>query len=82
LFHTLICFVSQKDFICFDFVPRHQNIIRFRKGLAMTKEAFSTVCSWVQFPNKEKWKYDLLLGNVAISIALPFAQETHSSSPP
>ena len=53
---------SQKDYVCFDFVPRHHNIIRYRKGLAMIKDDFHTVCSWTQFPGKNAWKYDLLLG--------------------
>ncbi len=53
---------SQKDYVCFDFVPRHHNIIRYRKGLAVIKDDFSHVCSWVQFPNKEEWRYDLYLG--------------------
>ena len=56
-------YFSQEDYVCFDFVPRHQNVVRFRKGLAMILNDFSTVCSWVQFPNKDEWKYDLLLGN-------------------
>jgi hypothetical protein len=63
-FISIWLWISQKDYICFDFVPRHQNVIRFRKGLAMIKDDFSTVCSWVQFPNKDEWKYDLMLGNV------------------
>jgi len=54
---------SQKDYVCFDFVPRHHNIIRFRKSTALITEQFSTVCSWVQFKNADQWKYDLLLGN-------------------
>ena len=65
---VVLFYNSQKDFVCFDFVPRHHNIIRFRKGLAMIREDFSTVCSWVQFPNKEEWKYDLMLGNVNFKI--------------
>lgn len=52
---------SQKDYVCFDFVPRHHNVIRYRKGLAVIKDDFSHVCSWVQFPNKEEWRYDLFL---------------------
>lgn len=52
----------QKDYVCFDFVPRHHNVIRYRKGLAVIIDDFSTVCSWVQFPNKEQWRYDLFLG--------------------
>lgn len=51
----------QKDYICFDFVPRHHNVIRYRKGIAVIKDNFHTVCSWVQFPNKRSWKYDLFL---------------------
>jgi len=54
-------FYSQKDYVCFDFVPRHHNIIRYRRGLAFIKDNFHTVCSWVQFPNKENWKYDIFV---------------------
>lgn len=57
---------SQKDYICFDIVPRHHNIIRYRKGLAMIKDNFHTVCSWTQFPAKNAWKYDLLLGELKL----------------
>lgn len=28
----------------------------------MIKDDFHTVCSWTQFPAKNAWKYDLLLG--------------------
>lgn len=52
---------SQKDYVCFDFVPRHHNIIRYRRGLAFIKDNFHTVCSWVQFPNKDNWKYDIFV---------------------
>lgn len=34
----------------------------------MIKDDFHTVCSWVQFSNKEAWKYDLFLGNREIKI--------------
>lgn len=67
---------SQKDYVCFDFVPRHHNVIRFRRGLAVIKDDFSTVCSWVQFPNKEEWKYDLFLGKFQshLLVVFPFAK--------
>ena len=64
----------QVDYQCFDFMPRHHNIIRSRKGVAMIKNDFHTVCSWVQFKNEVEWKYDLWLSKfsskkcVAISI--------------
>ena len=51
----------QVDYQCFDFVPRHHNIIRFRQGQAMIKNDFHTVCSWVQFKNDVQWKYNLML---------------------
>lgn len=63
-------FFSQKDYICFDIVPRHHNIIRYRKGLAMIKDDFHTVCSWTQFPAKNAWKYDLLLGKFLIKFGI------------
>lgn len=43
-------------------MPQHHNIIRYRKGIAVIKDDFSTVCSWVQFKNKVNWRYDTLLG--------------------
>ena len=51
----------QVDYQCFDFVPRHQNIIRSRKGIVFAKNDFHTVCSWVQFPNDVSWKYDVMI---------------------
>lgn len=63
----------QKDYVCFDFVPRHHNIIRYRKGLAVIKDDFSHVCSWVQFPNKEEWRYDLYLAKNPVPVRCPVA---------
>ncbi|KZS06128.1 uncharacterized protein LOC116916250 isoform X1 [Daphnia magna] len=63
----------QKDYICYDIVPRHHNIIRYRKGLAMIKDDFHTVCSWTQFPAKNAWKYDLFLARDPVPIRCPVA---------
>lgn len=63
----------QKDYICFDFIPRHHNVIRYRKGTAVIKNDFSTVCSWVQFPNKEEWRYDLYLAAKPVPVRCPVA---------
>ena len=52
---------SQVDYQCVDFVPRHHNIIRFRRGVVFAKNDFNTVCSWVQFPNDAAWKYDIMI---------------------
>ncbi|ERL92844.1 uncharacterized protein LOC109542093 [Dendroctonus ponderosae] len=63
----------QKDYLCFDFVPQHHNLIRYRKGVAVIKDDFSTVCSWVQFQNKVKWRYDLFLKKNPVPIKCPVA---------
>ena len=54
-------YFSQVDYQCVDFVPRHHNIIRFRRGVVFAKNDFNTVCSWVQFPNDAAWKYDIMI---------------------
>ncbi|XP_015930665.1 uncharacterized protein [Parasteatoda tepidariorum] len=63
----------QKDFMCFDFLPRHHNIIRYRKGKSMMVDDFSTVCSWTMFPNKQQWRYDILITKNPVSIKCPVA---------
>ncbi|KAL9891396.1 uncharacterized protein LOC119638746 [Glossina fuscipes] len=63
----------QKDYVCFDFMPRHHNVIRYRKGLAVIKDDFSTVCSWVQFNNAEDWLYDLFLAKNPAPVRCPVA---------
>ncbi|XP_049805341.1 uncharacterized protein LOC126248419 [Schistocerca nitens] len=63
----------QKDYVCFDFVPQHHNIIRYRRGIAVIKDDFHTVCSWVQFKNKEAWKYDLYLSKRPVPVQCPVA---------
>nr|XP_012225943.1 PREDICTED: uncharacterized protein LOC105674304 [Linepithema humile] len=63
----------QKDYVCFEFVRRHHNVIRYRRGIAVIKDNFHTVCSWVQFPNKEKWKYDLYLAKDPVPVRCPVA---------
>jgi len=63
----------QVDYQCFDFVPRHQNIIRSRKGIVFAKNDFHTVCSWVQFPNDVSWKYDVMIKKDPVPVRCPVA---------
>ncbi|XP_023330800.1 uncharacterized protein LOC111703156 [Eurytemora carolleeae] len=63
----------QVDFQCFEFLPRHHNIIRSRKGLVMILDDFHTVCSWLKFPNVEAWKYDIMIKKDPIPIRCPVA---------
>uniref|UniRef100_A0A1B0C575 Uncharacterized protein n=1 Tax=Glossina palpalis gambiensis TaxID=67801 RepID=A0A1B0C575_9MUSC len=52
-------------------MPRHHNVIR--KVLAVIKDDFSTVCSWVQFNNVEDWLYDLCLAKNPAPVRCPVA---------
>ena len=64
----------QIDHQCFDFLPRHHNIIRFRKGVVFSNIVdFHTVCSWVQFPNDAAWKYDLMIKKDPVPVRCPIA---------
>ncbi|XP_076318549.1 protein undicht isoform X2 [Tachypleus tridentatus] len=63
----------QKDFVCFDFVPRHHNIIRYRRGKAMITSDYATVCSWTIFPHEEDWLYSILITKNPVSIKCPVA---------
>ncbi|KAH7640295.1 hypothetical protein HUG17_7762 [Dermatophagoides farinae] len=63
----------QKDYVCFEFLPRHHNVIRYRKGQAMIMDRFSTVCAWTMFNSEEQWKYDILIAKNPVSIECPIA---------
>lgn len=63
----------QKDYLCFDFVPRHHNVIRYRKGIAVIKDNFHTVCSYVQFKNDNQWRYNLFLAKNPVPVRCPIA---------
>ncbi|CAL4091856.1 unnamed protein product [Meganyctiphanes norvegica] len=63
----------QTDYVCFEFIPRHHNIIRFRKGVEMFIEQFSDVCSWVQFKSGRAWNYNLMLAKDPVPIQCPVA---------
>lgn len=63
----------QKDYVCFDFIPRHHNIIRYRKGVAVIVDDYSTVCSWIQFKSGAAWKYDLFLSAKPVPVRCPVA---------
>lgn len=63
----------QKDFVCFDFVPRQQNIIRYRRGQESIGDRFSTVCAWTMFTDHDEWAYSLLIARNPVAIKCPIA---------
>jgi hypothetical protein len=63
----------QKDYVCFDFVPRHHNIIRYRRGQAMITDKFATVCAWTMFDDEIEWKYSIMITKSPVSIKCPVA---------
>lgn len=63
----------QKDFVCFDFATPQSNVIRYRKGQAMSSDQFGTICAWTNFDDDEEWKYDILLAAKPVAIKCPVA---------
>ncbi|KAG9510265.1 Sorting nexin-14 [Fragariocoptes setiger] len=63
----------QKDYVCFNFVRRHHNILRYRRGQAVITDNFATVCSWSMFENQENWMYDLMVAKNPVPIKCPVA---------
>ena len=62
---------SQTDYVCFDFLPRHHNVIRYRRGRELIRNEFHTVCAWKQFEGSDgvnqvgadgSWLYNILVG--------------------
>lgn len=51
---------SQMDYVCYDFLPLHHNIIRYRRSKAFIQNDFDVVCSTQRFP-KKNWKYDVIV---------------------
>ena len=70
---------SEEDFVCFDFLPRHHSIIRFRMGRPfrrLQKEEdeqggnylvmmFRRACHWSSFTlNQVNWTYNIFISTV------------------
>ena len=52
----------QVYYVCYHFLPRHHNIIRYRAGIAFATKDFRLVCSWSSFFQTRDWKFDILIG--------------------
>ena len=72
----ILCMCSEEDFVCFDFMPRHHSLIRFRMGRPyrrMDKEEselganymvmmFRRACHWSSFTlNQVNWTYNIFI---------------------
>lgn len=76
--HTFGC---ATDYVCYEFLPRHHNIIRYRRGKELTKPQFHTVCAWHQFENQQShqknsdgsWLYGIMIAKELKPVACPVA---------
>lgn len=48
------------DYVCYEFVPRHHNIIRYKRSRALIEDNFDTLCSPSRFPKKDG-QYDIIV---------------------
>ncbi|XP_043232502.1 uncharacterized protein LOC122386877 [Amphibalanus amphitrite] len=72
----------QTDYVCFDFLPRHHNVIRFRRGRELIQSEFHTVCAWKQFEGSDgvkqigadgSWLYNIMVAKKPVPIGCPVA---------
>ncbi|XP_055340728.1 uncharacterized protein LOC129589859 [Paramacrobiotus metropolitanus] len=61
----------QVFYVCWHFLPRHHNIIRYRVGIAYAQKDFRLVCSWTSFLQQREWKFDLLIASNPFPVECP-----------
>ncbi|XP_014670887.1 PREDICTED: uncharacterized protein LOC106811698 [Priapulus caudatus] len=59
----------QLDYMCFDILERHHNVIQFRQGRLFPNSDFRAVCAWSAFDNDAHWRYSILVN--ANPVAVP-----------
>ena len=57
----LVSYHSQTEYVCWEMVPRHHNIVRYRVSWALIYQDFQ-VCDYANFRSGREWKYDTLIG--------------------
>ncbi|XP_047491560.1 uncharacterized protein LOC125040845 [Penaeus chinensis] len=62
----------QTEYVCWEFVPRHHNIIRYRRSWAVIYSDFQ-VCDYANFRSGREWKYDTLIADAPDPIPCPFS---------
>jgi len=72
----------QTDYVCFDFLPMHHNVIRYRRGRELIRNEFHTVCAWKQFEGSEgikqigkdgSWLYNIMVAKKPVPVGCPVA---------
>ncbi|XP_069190656.1 uncharacterized protein [Procambarus clarkii] len=51
----------QTEYVCWELVPRHHNIVRYRLTWPLIYRSFQ-VCDYANFRSTREWKYDTLIG--------------------
>ncbi|KAK3855591.1 hypothetical protein Pcinc_038019 [Petrolisthes cinctipes] len=61
----------QTEYVCWEFLPRHHNIVRYRISRALLYSDFQ-VCDYSNFRSGQSWKYDTLIADNPNPISCPF----------
>ncbi|XP_050692981.1 uncharacterized protein LOC126983871 isoform X2 [Eriocheir sinensis] len=74
----------QTEYVCWELVPRHHNIIRYRLSWALIYSDFQ-VCDYANFRSGREWKYDTLIADSPAPVSCPiggrFAFHQEGGSP-
>ncbi|KAG0717147.1 hypothetical protein GWK47_055065 [Chionoecetes opilio] len=62
----------QTEYVCWELVPRHHNIVRYRVSWALIYQDFQ-VCDSSNFRSGRVWKYDTLIADSPTPISCPFS---------
>ncbi|XP_045118483.1 uncharacterized protein LOC123508688 isoform X1 [Portunus trituberculatus] len=61
----------QTEYVCWELVPRHHNIVRYRVSWALIYQDFQ-VCDYANFRSGREWKYDTLIADSPAPVSCPF----------
>ncbi|XP_071546412.1 LOW QUALITY PROTEIN: uncharacterized protein [Panulirus ornatus] len=61
----------QTEYVCWELLPRHHNIVRYRLSWALIYRHFQ-VCDYANFRSGREWMYDTLIADNPDPISCPF----------
>ncbi|XP_045599325.2 uncharacterized protein [Procambarus clarkii] len=60
----------QTEYVCWELVPRHHNIVRYRLTWPLIYRSFQ-VCDYANFRSTREWKYDTLIAESPDPVSCP-----------
>ncbi|XP_069961245.1 uncharacterized protein [Cherax quadricarinatus] len=61
----------QTEYVCWEMVPRHHNIVRFRVTWPLIYQGYYQVCDYANFRSGREWQYHTLIADPPEPISCP-----------